>query len=92
MQNPFIFIISQIISIYTIVLLVWVIMSWLISFNIINRHQPFVYRVNDVLNRLVEPALKPIRRFMPDLGGVDISPIILILLLQFLERAMLYYL
>lgn len=92
MENPFIFLISQIINIYTFILLVWVILSWLISFNIVNRHQPFVYRVNDVLNRLVEPVLRPIRRVLPDLGGVDVSPIVLILLMQFIERSLLYYL
>lgn len=91
MLNPFINLIAQVIHLYTIVLIAWIVLSWLISFNIVNRHQPFVFKLNDILSRLTEPVLRPIRRFLPDLGGIDISPIILILLLNFLTEALYRY-
>ncbi|MGF1605496.1 MAG: YggT family protein [Rhodothalassiaceae bacterium] len=62
------------------------IMSWLIAFNVINTYNQVVNTIATMLYRLTEPALRPIRRFMPDLGGVDISPIILILIIFFLQR------
>ncbi len=67
-------------------------MSWLTSFNVINTHNRFVYLVGDFLYRITEPALKPIRRFMPQLGGLDISPIILILAIYFVRNIMREYL
>jgi YggT family protein len=76
----------QVIELYKFVLIVAVIMSWLVAFNVINTHNRFVYTVNDFLYRVTEPALRPIRRFVPNLGGVDISPIVLILLLWFVQR------
>ena len=89
---PFVNLISNIIDLFNIVLIAYIILSWLISFNIINRYQPFVAKVYDVLTRLTEPVLKPIRKFMPDLGGIDISPIVLVLLLNFIDSAMKSYL
>jgi YggT family protein len=62
-----------------------VIMSWLISFNVLNRHQPLVWQIWTGLNRLLEPLYGPIRRFMPDLGGLDLSPLILLVLLYALR-------
>ena len=91
MLNPFVHLVSNLIYLYNIVLVVWIILNWLISFNIVNRHQPLVYRVSDILNRLTEPVLRPIRRYMPNLGAIDISPIVLILLLNFLNDAMYQY-
>jgi len=63
--------------------IIGVIMSWLIAFNVINLSNQFVRMIYDVVSRLTEPLLGQIRRFLPDLGGVDISPVILILLLWF---------
>lgn len=91
MMNPFIELISSVIQIINLLLIIWIVLSWLISFNIVNRNQPLVYRVNYALSRLFEPVLRPIRRFMPDLGEIDISPIVLFLLLHFLQRALFYY-
>lgn len=79
-------IVFWIIDIYVFIVVAVVIMSWLIAFGVLNRHQPIVQQINDVLLRLTEPALRPIRRFMPNLGGLDISPIILIIGLQFLKQ------
>lgn len=87
-MEPFVNLASKVIYLYTLVLIVACIISLLISFNILNRYQPLVARIYDVLLRLTEPLLAPIRRYMPDLGGVDISPIVLILALNFLDTAL----
>jgi YggT family protein len=91
MPNPFIELISTIIHLYNYVLMGWLLLSWLISFGIVNRHQPFVQRLNFALFRLTDPLLRPIRKHMPDLGGIDISPIILILILHFIDQSLFYY-
>ncbi len=77
--------ISTLIELYIWVIIISAVLSWLVAFDIINRHNRFVHMVGDFCYRLTEPALRPIRRFMPDLGGIDISPIILILALSFLR-------
>ncbi|MFN4354008.1 YggT family protein [Parvibaculum sp.] len=78
------------ISIYVWVLIIGVVLSWLIAFNVVNTQNRFVYMVADTINRLTEPALRPIRNFLPNLGGIDISPVILILLLFFLQNLLTY--
>ena len=85
-MSPIFELLVQIIELYKFVLIAAVIMSWLVAFNVINTHNRFVYTVSEFLYRVTEPALRPIRRFVPSLGGVDISPIILILLLWFIQR------
>jgi YggT family protein len=85
-MTPIFELLVQVIELYKFVLIIAVIMSWLVAFNVINTHNRFVYTVNDFLYRITEPALRPIRRFVPQLGGVDISPIVLILLLWFVQR------
>jgi YggT family protein len=64
-------------------------MSWLIAFNVINTHSRPVAMIGDFLYRATEPALRPIRRFLPNFGGLDISPIILLLILWFVERELI---
>jgi YggT family protein len=81
--------IATVISIYINVLIASAILSWLVAFNVINTSNRFVYMVGDFLYRVTEPALRPIRRFVPSLGGVDISPVVLILLLVFLRDFLL---
>ena len=78
--------INTVIQIYIFVLIVQVVMSWLIAFNVVNTRNRFVYMVADVSYKLTEPALRPIRRILPNLGGIDLSPVVLILLLGFLQR------
>lgn len=73
-------------EVYKWILIAAVIISWLYAFNIVNRSNAFVYRLSDILDRLTEPVLRPIRNLLPNLGGIDISPIILILLIVFLQR------
>ncbi len=87
MVNPVIWLILSVLNIYFYVILASVIMSWLIGFNVINGSNQYVRQIGYALHRLTEPLLGPIRRRLPDLGGIDISPIILILGLIFLGKA-----
>jgi YggT family protein len=82
---PLLNFISMVITLYMWVVIISAILSWLIAFNVINRHNQLVYMVADSLQRLTEPALRPIRRALPDFGGLDISPVVLILGLIFLR-------
>ncbi len=91
MVNPIIWLILTILDIYFWIILITVIMSWLIAFNIINGANPYVRQVIYALRRLTEPLLAPIRRFLPDLGGIDISPIVLLIALQFVRYLVAYY-
>lgn len=91
MLNPFVNLLGAVIHLYLICVIVWAVLSMLISFKVVNPYQPIVQRIMYALNRLVEPACKPIRKFLPDLGGIDISPIIVILLLNFAYDALYRY-
>jgi YggT family protein len=82
MQSLGIMIVTAI-SIYIWVLIASAIFSWLIAFNVLNARNQIVDRIGDFLYRVTEPALRPIRRFVPCIGGIDISPVVLILLLIF---------
>ncbi len=92
MLNPFIELISNVIFLINVALTVWIVLGLLIHFDIVNRRSPVVMRVYATLGRLVEPMLGRIRRaigpYLPDLGGIDISPILLMLLLHFLDSAL----
>ncbi len=79
------------ISIYMWLVIVGVILSWLIQFNVINSSNRFVYLVATFINRATEPVLTPIRSVLPDMGGLDISPVILILLLVFVRNLIQEY-
>ena len=78
--------INTVISIFIWVLIIQVIMSWLIALNVVNTRNRFVYMVADVTYKLTEPVLRPIRRILPVFGGIDLSPVVLILLLGFIQR------
>ncbi len=90
-MNSLLVLIIQIINIYQFVLIVYIISTWLISFNIINTSNRLVYSIMDVLYRLCEPSLRYIRQFLPNLGSIDISPIILYLLLWFVKNLLIEY-
>ena len=81
----------QILKLYSYVVLANVIISWLISFNILNTQNRFVNAILEMTYRLTEPLLTIIRRFLPNLGSLDISPIILLLLIWFIEMCMKLY-
>lgn len=75
------FFLVKLIDVYIWVIIISAILSWLIAFKVVNTQNRFVMTVVDTLWRLTEPALRPIRAFLPNLGGIDVSPVILILLL-----------
>ena len=81
----------QILKIYTYVVIANVVISWLIAFNILNTSNRFVYSILEFTYRLTDPFLNRIRRFLPNLGAFDISPIILLLLIWFIEMCMKLY-
>jgi len=83
---PIFHLIDTLLWLYIMVLIISAILSWLVAFNVINTRNRAVYLVGDFCHRVTEPALRPIRRLLPSLGGIDISPIILILLLQMLRE------
>jgi len=83
-MNPLVWLFEKVIEIYSFLLLVYVILTVLINFGIVNSRQPVVAAVGEFLYRITEPLLAPIRRRLPNLGPIDISPVILLLLLQFL--------
>jgi YggT family protein len=78
-------------EIYVWLLIAQAVLSWLIAFNVVNTRNQFVAMLWDFLYRITEPALGPIRRLMPNLGGIDISPVILILIIIFIEKVIVNY-
>ena len=81
----------QILKLYSYVVIANVVISWLIAFNILNTHNRFVYSILELTYRSTDPFLNRIRRFLPNLGSLDISPIILLLLIWFIEMCMKLY-
>ena len=85
------YLLLQILKIYSYVVIANVIVSWLIAFNILNTQNRFVYSILELTYKLTDPILNKIRRFLPNLGTLDISPIILLLLIWFIEMCMKLY-
>ena len=83
---------DQAISLYIWILIINAILSWLIAFNVLNTSNRLVYSLLDVSYKMTDPLLRPIRNFLPNLGGIDISPVILILLLMFLRNLVFEFL
>jgi YggT family protein len=77
--------INTVITIYIWLLIAMVVLSLLVSFNMVNTGNRFIYTIGDFLNRITEPLLRPIRNILPNLGGIDISPMVLILALYFIR-------
>lgn len=88
MLYPVFSLLDLVITIYTYLLVASAVVSWLVAFNVINTRNRAVYLIGDFLYRVTEPALRPIRRFLPTLGGIDVSPIVLILVLWFVQQEM----
>jgi YggT family protein len=85
-MQSFLILITQVIQLYIWVVIIGAVLSWLIAFNVINTQNRFVYTVVDIIYRVTEPVLAPLRRVLPDLGGIDISPVVLLLLLFFVQN------
>ena len=90
MSNPFLWLVQTLITLYIWILIAAAVLSWLVAFNVVNPYNQIVRAIGDALYRLTEPALRPIRNLLPNLGGLDISPVILILLLLFIERLLFW--
>jgi Predicted integral membrane protein len=86
--GPLFWLLDTVINLYIWILIIGAILSWLVAFNVVNTHNRVVYLVGDFINRVTEPALRPIRRILPNLGGIDISPMVLILLLLFAQQVL----
>ena len=89
-MNPFLWLILTIIDLYIWLLIASAVLSWLIAFNVVNTRNPLVANIGEFLYRITEPALRPIRNMLPNLGGIDVSPVILIILLLFLKQLILW--
>ena len=85
------YLVLQVLKLYSYVVIANVVVSWLVSFNVLNTSNRFVYSILDFTYRLTDPILNKIRRFLPNLGAFDISPIILLLLIWFIEMCMKIY-
>ena len=85
MKSIFI-LLDSVIQIYLWVIIINALLSWLVAFNILNTQNRFVFSVLDVTYKLTDPVLNKIRRFIPNFGSIDISPVILILALMFLRN------
>jgi len=90
MSNPFLWLVLTVIDLYMWVVIISVILSWLVAFQVVNMSNRFVYMVGDFCNRLTEPALNRIRRYLPNFGNIDLAPVALIILLVFLQRLIVW--
>ena len=90
-MQSFFMLIDTILGLYVWILIASAILSWLVAFNVVNTRNRAVYVIGDFLYRVTEPVLAPIRRIMPNLGGLDLSPIIVILSIFFIRNLMREY-
>lgn len=84
-------VILLVLQIYVWLLIASAVLSWLVAFNVVNTRNQFVAQVGEFLYRITEPVLRPIRSIMPNLGGIDISPVILILIIFFVQNVIVRY-
>jgi YggT family protein len=84
-MRAILWLINTLITIYVWLLIAQAVLSWLLAFGVINRYNRTVSVIGDFLYRVTEPALRPIRAMLPNFGGIDISPVVLILILYFLR-------
>jgi YggT family protein len=80
-----------VLDLYVWLLIASAILSWLIAFNVVNTRNQFVSAVAEFLYRITEPLLAPIRRVLPSMGGLDLSPLVLVLIIMFIQRVIAYY-
>jgi YggT family protein len=92
MINPAVWLLLRILDLYWWVVIIAVVASWLVGFGIVNSYNPTARMILRALHALTEPVFGPVRRILPPLGGLDLSPIIVLLLISFLQYATVYYL
>ena len=90
-MNSLLALIIQIIDLYKFILIFYIIMTWLIAFNVVNTSNRLVYSIMEILYRLCEPVLQLVRRYLPSFGKIDISPIIVFILLWFSQSLLIEY-
>jgi len=90
-MRSILYIILVVLDIYIWLLIAAAVLSWLIAFNVINTRNQFVAMVGDFLYRVTEPVLRPIRNMLPSLGGIDISPVVLILIIILIKDIIVRY-
>jgi YggT family protein len=86
MLSPFIEVILILLDIVWWLIIASVVASWLVAFGVVNTRNDVVYRILDILNRVTDPILRPIRRLIPPMGGLDLSPMIVLLIIYVLQR------
>ncbi|HEX8216563.1 MAG TPA: YggT family protein [Allosphingosinicella sp.] len=82
-------ILSMLLSVLTWIIIIQAVLSWLVAFNVVNTHGDFMRNLLYALGRLTEPLYRPIRRILPDFGGIDLSPLVVLLLIAILQRVLL---
>ncbi len=90
-MRAFLDVVMIVLQLYVWLLIAAAVLSWLVAFNVVNTRNPVVAAVGDFLYRITEPLLRPIRNALPNLGGIDISPVILILIIFFLQSVITRY-
>jgi len=90
-MQSLLFLIIEFIDLYKLVLIIYVIASWLVGFGIVNTTNRFVYSLLDLLYKLCEPSLRIVKKFVPNFGNFDISPIIVFIILEFIKRFIIEY-
>ena len=85
LQSILIYLVSPVLSFLVILIFVWVVMSWLVSFNVINLRNPMMRQIYYGIESIMKPLMAPIQRVLPSFGGMDFSPIVVLLLLQWLK-------
>lgn len=85
-MGALLWLIDSLLELYMWVIIIQVVLSWLVAFNVVNTRNRVIYAIGDALFRLTEPVMGPIRRLLPNLGGIDISPIIVLLLIAFIRK------
>lgn len=88
-MSTLLFLLLRLIDVYIWVLIAAAVFSWLIAFNVVNYHNRFIALIGDLLYKATEPLLRPIRNVIPAMGGLDLSPMILILLLWFAQKLLI---
>jgi YggT family protein len=81
--------ISYLLTLYIYILIAMAVLSWLIAFKVVNPRSPVVHTVGEALFRITEPVLRPIRNLLPNLGGIDVSPVIVILIILFIQSVII---
>jgi YggT family protein len=89
--NPFLWLVLRLIDLYSWVVIAAVVVSWLVAFGVINTYNRFARSIVQVLDALTEPVFRQVRRVIPPIGGLDLSPLIVLLALQFLSYVIVYY-